>query len=325
MLKQFLNKAQLQALKLTQNEHWQTIVPLYLTNAFIKVDYKRQRIYTPDNDFIDLDWVNPEVIDKPTLILFHGMEGNSQSHYSRRIMYYLQELGWRGVVAHARSCSGELNQTLSCYHAGFTDDIQQVIKTIAAITPHKLFAAGVSLGGNALLKFLGENQQSAQLLSAAVVISTPFDLQETSINIEKGINKYLYQPYFMKTLLQKMQQYAAKFPEFQLRPEVKTIDDFNDQYITQMYHFKNSLDYYRSSSSIKYLKKITTPCLILQAANDPLIPRHTWPQKKDLSTTIHFIGLNHGGHAGFVGNNHNFKKALLKLPKIVVQFCNNFL
>lgn len=312
------------AQKLLSNGHWQTIMPLYLTDILIKVEYTRERLDTPDGDFIDLDWVNRELDNAPTLILFHGMEGNSQSHYAKRILYYLKEIGWRGVVAHARGCSEELNRTLNFYHAGLTTDIDLVVKTLSARCNNRLFAAGVSLGGNALLKYLGEGGNNANLIEAAVVISAPFQLLDCSLNINRGINRYLYQPYFMRTLLVKMKQYATQFPELNLYPNVKTMDDFNNLYITQLYQFRDSVDYYNQSSSIKYLKNIVTPCMIIQAANDPLIPAKTWPHQSDLSNSITFVGLQQGGHVGFIGNNHNFKKAILKLPRIMVQYLNLF-
>ncbi len=323
MLKRILANQRLQSL--SNNGHWQTIWPRYLTNRLLNLDYQRQRIYTPDGDFIDLDWVNPGVIDKPTVILFHGMEGNSQSHYARRIMYHLQTIGWRGCVAHARGCSGELNATLSSYHAGLTSDIQLVVETVKKITPSQLFIVGISLGGNAMLKFLGENNPTSKMVNAACAISVPFDLELTSKHMNNGLSKRLYTPYFMKSLLPKMKSYAEKFPQnFSLHPEVKTMHEFNELYITQMYSFKNAMEYYAQSSSINFLKNITIPTLLIQAINDPMIPISSLPKQKQLSPTIRFVKLNSGGHAGFVSNNRNLKKALLKLPQIMVQYYRNY-
>ena len=122
-----------------------------------------------------------------------------------------------------------------------------------------------------------------------------------------------------------MRKYAEKFPEFKLSPDIKTIHDFNDQYITQMYKFKSALEYYQKSSSKFYLKTITTPTMIIQAANDPMVSPETWPIKSDLSNNVYFAGLKLGGHAGFVSNNHNLKNALLKLPETMVQYYRKFL
>ena len=322
MFSNFMSNKQLKLI--TNNGHWQTIFPIYLTNYLININYQRERIYTPDNDFIDLDWINKDK-SQPTLVLFHGMEGNSQSHYAKRIMLYLESIGWRGVVAHARGCSGELNKTLSSYHAGFTDDIKLVIDHLKKTNPElPLFAAGVSLGGNALLKFLGENNSNASKLTAAIAISVPFNLETTSATFDSGFNKHVYTPYFLNSLLPKMKRYAEKFPEFKLNPNVKTMEDFNQEYITQMFNFKDSLEYYRETSSIYYLKNIHIPTMIIQAENDPMIPPSAWPAKENLSTNIRFIRLASGGHAGFVGKNRNFKKALLKLPEIMLQYYNKF-
>jgi len=318
MLKQFLDKT-----RIIDNSHWQTIMPLILTNQLIKVEYFRQRIYTPDNDFIDLDWINQDITDKPTVILFPGMEGNSDSHYAKRLMYYLKQIGWRGVVAHARGCSGELNQTFSFYHGGYTSDMAFIIDVVKKVTPNKLFACGVSLSGNIILKLLGEASRSIENLSAIIAISVPFDLMAASLKIDSGLNRRLYVPYFLKTLLPKMEKYAQLFPELEIQ-KVSTLDEFNDKYITQMYKFRDAMEYYQKSSSKFFLDKITKPTLIIQSENDPMIPVESWPDKRLLPPNIKMFGLNYGGHAGFVGNDEDLVQALLKLPRIMVKYYNKY-
>jgi predicted alpha/beta-fold hydrolase len=322
MLKKILDSTRIK--RILDNGHWQTIIPLILTNQLIKVEYLRQRVYTPDNDFIDLDWVNPDVVDKPTVILFPGMEGSSDSHYAKRVMYYLKQIGWRGVVAHARGCSGELNLTFNFYHGGFTTDLAFVIETVKKVTPAQLFVTGVSLSGNMLLKLLGENNPAANLLNAAIAISVPFDLMAASLQIDSGLNRRLYVPYFLKSLLPKMKQYAEKYPDLKWQ-KVDSLDEFNDKYITQMYRFKSAIEYYQKSSSKFFIDKIKQPTMIIQSANDPMIPFDSWPDRVQLPDVIKFVGLNYGGHAGFVGNNEDLLAALLKLPKIMVQYYSKHL
>lgn len=301
------------------NRHLSTILPIYLAQA-LEPNYARERIYTPDNDFIDLDWVNMEVTDKPTLILFHGTEGSSKSHYAKRIMCYLEQIGWRGVVPHFRSCSEEINCKPRFYHAGETEDLALIVDTIKARTQNSLFAAGVSLGGNALLKYLGEHVNNS--LDAAIGISVPFDLIECITALDNDIfNRNVYVRHFLSSVIPKMKEYAKKFSNFEYKDKkIETMDEFNNLYICQAFNFKNSQDYYEKASCKPFLKNIQTHTLILQARNDPMIPVSSWPDKKDLSPFIRFVGTRNGGHAGFLSMSKNYKESLLRLPKFMVEF-----
>ncbi len=304
------------------NSHLNTIIPVYLTQN-IEPNYTRERLDTPDGDFIDLDWVNKDVIDKPTLVLFHGTEGSSKSHYARRIMFYLEQIGWRGVVPHYRSCSDEINRKPRFYHAGDIYDLSWVLSQIKARTPKKLFASGVSLGGNMLLKFLGENPDNP--VNAAIAISVPFDLEACTRELDNNlINKHLYVKHFLNSLLPKMQAYAEIFKDafLHLDRKIETLSDFNDTYICKTFNFKDEYEYYEKCSCIKSLKNIVTPTLILQAQNDPMIPVHSWPDKEELSPSIRFVGTKTGGHAGFITLSMDHKKSLLKLPKFMVEYFN---
>ncbi len=308
---------------LLANSHLNTILPIYLTQ--LEPNYIRERIDIPDGDFMDLDWVNPNVIDAPTFVLFHGLEGNSKSHYAKRIMYYLEQFGWRGVVAHFRGCSEEINRLPRAYHAGDTLDLEWVLGEIKIRTPHKLFAAGVSLGGNILLKYLGEKGINQNLLDAAMAISVPFDLAICNEELERGFNKHVYVKHFMDTLLPKMQHYAKHSPKLTYATaKIQTFSEFNDTFISPMFNFKDSDDYCKSTSCRPYLIHITTPTFILQAKNDPMVPLSAWPTKAELSPAIRFVGTKTGGHAGFLSLNRNYKLALLKFPKMLVDYCNQF-
>ncbi|MFN8770975.1 MAG: YheT family hydrolase [Neisseriaceae bacterium] len=304
------------------NSHLNTILPIYLAQN-IDPNYVRERINTPDGDFIDFDWVNKDIVNKPTVILFHGTEGNSKSQYAKRIMHYLAQIGWRGVVPHFRGCSGEINLNLRYYHAGETEDVAWIINTIKQRTTSNLFTIGVSIGGNILLKYLGEAGSLSQV-TAAIALSTPFDLNETAQKLKNGFNKYVYTRSFLNSLLPKMKEYASRFENFNyIDKKVDTLDEFNDLYLCQVTDFKNAKDYYNRTSCKQFLKYITTHTMILQSQDDPMVPICSWPTRAELSTYIKFVGTKTGGHAGFVTLDRNYKTALLKLPKFLVDYFNH--
>ena len=306
------------------NSHLNTILPIYLTQD-IEPDYVRERLNTPDGDFIDLDWVNKYVNDMPTVILFHGTEGSSRSHYAKRIMYYLEQIGWRGVVAHFRGCSEQINLNLRFYHAGDTEDVAWIIERLRERTPCQLYACGVSLGGNMLLKYLGEHSGHI-LIDNAFAISVPFDLVECAEALNNGFNKHVYVKHFLNTLLPKMKEYSKRFEDFKYSDrKIETLDAFNDIYLCQVTNFENTEDYYKKSSCKQFLKNITTPTMILQAKNDPMIPISCWPTRAELSPYIKFVRTKTGGHAGFITMHRNYKEALLKLPKFIVEYFNQSL
>jgi predicted alpha/beta-fold hydrolase len=304
------------------NKHIDTILPIYLTQS-LEPKYSRERIDTPDGDFIDLDWVNKNISTEPTVILFHGFEGSSRSQYVKRVMYYLEEIGWRGVVAHYRGCSGELNRLPTFYHAGQTEDIKFIINEIKIRTDKEIYAVGFSLGGNGLLKYLGENPDSG--LNAAFAMSVPFDLKTCIDSMDQGFNKYVYVKNFLTTLLPKMKEYTAKVENFKhSNRKIDTLREFNDLYICQFFDFKSSEDYYQRSSCIPFLRYIQTPTMILQSENDPLVPVTTWPHKDQLSPFIRFIPSKTGGHVGFIELSNNLKDSLLKLPKFMIEYFTLF-
>lgn len=304
------------------NKHVNTILPIYLTQS-LEPKYVRERIDTPDGDFIDLDWVNKDISEKPTVILFHGFEGSSRSHYAKRIMCYLEQIGWRGVVPHYRGCSEELNRRPTFYHAGQTEDMTFIINEVRLRTNKEVFAIGVSLGGNALLKYLGEHPDNH--LSAAFAISVPFNLDICIGHMDKGFNKYIYVKHFLTTLLPKMKEYASIFDNFNYaNHKVDTLDEFNNTYICQVFDFKNSADYYQQANCVPYLKNIKTPTMILQAENDPMVPTNAWPHKDQLSPNISFIGTKTGGHVGYIELTSNLKDAILKLPTFIMEYFRQF-
>lgn len=317
-----LKELNLKMPNLLANSHINTIFPVYIAQN-LKVRYVRERLHTPDDDFIDCDWVNENVTDKPTVILFHGTEGNSQSHYAKRIMYYLKSIGWRGVVPHFRGCSEEMNKSLKFYSANDTSDMTWIINQIKARTPNALFASGVSLGGNLLLKYLGENSEN-KLIDAAFAISVPFKLDACVNTLDNGFfNRNVYAKYFLSSLLPKIKEKAEAFEQApKVDHKIKSLFDFNNLYISPVYGFKDAQAYHDEASCIDYLIDIKTPALILQAENDPMIPIESWPKREQLSKSIRFVATKTGGHAGFITLTKNYTEGLFRLPKFMVQYFN---
>ena len=267
------------------------------------IRYRRERWDTPDGDFIDLDWVDgPDVA--PVVVLFHGLEGSSKSHYSRYIMTLVRNHHWRGVVVHFRGCSGELNRLPRAYHSGDADEIDWIVmrlKTIAQGSP--LFACGISLGGNALLKWLGR-AQSTDIVRAAVAASAPVDLHASGRSLEKGCNK-IYTRHFLHSLKIKSVKKLQRFPKlFDLSAmlESSTLYEFDNIVTAPLHGFRDTDDYWTKASSKSDLKNITTPTLLINARNDPFFPEQSLPREDEISSHVRLEYPAEGGHVGFIGN-----------------------
>lgn len=282
--------------------HAQTIVPLTRKGPLPR--YRRERIDTPDGDFIDLDWLADPAPDAPLVVLFHGLEGSSGSHYARSLMCALQSLGWRGVVPHFRGCSGEPNRLARAYHSGDTDEIDWILRFVrreAGAAP--LFAAGVSLGGNALLKWLGEREQACgELLAGAAAVCPPLDLSISGAALGRGFNR-IYSMHFLQTLkrkaLEKSERHPGLFDPQAIR-SARSLHDFDDVYTGPMHGFSGVEDYWRRASSRPWLRAIRTPTLVVCAANDPFVPAAALPAQHELSAHVTFECTSAGGHVGFM-------------------------
>lgn len=286
--------------------HLQTIVP-FLRKGALPI-YRRERMETPDGDFIDLDWLDEgrarEDPDAPLLVLFHGLEGSSASHYARSLMRAAGDAGWRGVVAHFRGCSGEPNRLVRAYHSGDADEIDWILRclhTRAGRAP--LHAAGVSLGGNALLKWLGEREAAAtDVLRSAAAICAPLDLTLSGHALARGFNR-IYTHHFLATLIAKADHKHARFPgSFDIRRAraAHTLHAFDDAYTGPVHGFRNADDYWRRASSKPWLGAIRVPTLVLNAANDPFVPPAALPTPEQLARAVTFECTEGGGHVGFI-------------------------
>lgn len=276
-----------------------------------KVNYWRERWDTPDYDFIDLDWVdNPQrelkldqPDDTPLIVLFHGLEGSSNSHYARALMHAVDVHGGRGVVVHFRGCSGELNRLPRAYHSGDSAEIDWILRRFRATRSGPIFVAGVSIGGNVLLKWLGEQGKAARdVITRAAAISVPFDLAATSDTLARGFNR-VYTHHFLaslkaKTLL-KLKRYQALCDARRLRA-ARTLREFDDAVTAPLHGFDDVNDYYARASCKPYLAHIATPTLLINARNDPFLPQRCLPTTDEMSPYVQLQTPAQGGHVGFV-------------------------
>ena len=310
------------------NAHIQTILP-----ALIPVSmpaYQRERWDTPDDDFIDLDWVNKNLLTQPNqrlIILFHGLEGSSKSTYAKTLMNACAKNGFTGVVVHWRSCSGTMNRQAVFYHSGFSGEIDWVLRRFATLYPEAArHAAGVSLGGNALLKWLGEQSEQAQgIIKSAVAICSPHDLKAGSIALANGFNQRVYMRNFLHTLKTKALQKHNEHPhiaiDINLLRRAQNFNDFDNAITAPLHGYRDAEDYWRRASSKPFLKTIAIPTLVLNALNDPFIPAHSLAKAKETSPAVQLEYLEHGGHVGFLYG--RTRPDLNWMPKRVLQFFQN--
>jgi predicted alpha/beta-fold hydrolase len=302
--------------------HLQTIYPFFCARLPRRVSYRRERWDTPDGDFIDLDWLDG-ASNAPLAVLFHGLESDSHSHYAVSIMAGLQQKNWRGVVVHFRGCSGEPNRLARAYHSGDSSEIDWILRRLKTTQPEtRIFAVGVSLGGNALLKYLGEQGTRAEdLLHAAAAISVPLDLAVAGATLDKGFNRVTYTAHFLKSLKHKVGAKVARnlltIDPGKLR-KAHTLHAFDDLYTAPVHGFRDANDYWRLASSLPLLKQIALPTLIINARNDPFMPASVLPGVNQVSTAVTLEYPEQGGHAGFITG--PFPGRLTWLPQQILNF-----
>jgi hypothetical protein len=292
--------------------HLQTIAPTLPSFGRLAYDNsdKRERWEAPDGDFIDVDWFGPE--DAPRLlVLFHGIEGGSQSHYARRIgAFALASGGWRCALPHFRGCSGEPNRKPRAYHAADSDEIDWILARFAG-RHDAVHAVGVSLGGNALLKWLGERgAAAAEVVRRAATVSALIDLTAFGEVIGHGFNRvygwhFLYISPMRRKALQKFARFrrelwALDMWEARVRAAT-TLSGFDDALTAPLHGFRDKLDYWRSASSTGLLRNIRVPTLLLNARNDPFHLAQRLPDTRTFPANVEWDFPEHGGHAGFPG------------------------
>jgi predicted alpha/beta-fold hydrolase len=242
--------------------------------------------------------------DGPVVVLVHGLEGSSDSHYARALLWALSRIGWRGVVPHFRGCSGEANRLPRAYHSGDHQEVGAMLATIrrGVAPPVALYAVGVSLGGSALLNWLGRaGPAAAQTVNSAAAVSAPLDLMAAGVSIGQGVNR-IYTAYFLASLKPKSLAMAERFPGL-LDParirRVRTMREFDDAVTAPLHGFADAADYWTRASSKPWLSAIAIPTLVLNARNDPFIPAASLPSTREVSASVTLEQPLHGGHVGF--------------------------
>ncbi|MGH8708423.1 MAG: YheT family hydrolase [Burkholderiales bacterium] len=275
-----------------------------------RVAWHRERWDAPDGDFIDLDWADGA--GGPLVVLFHGLEGGSSSHYARQVATLALRRGWRCVVPHFRGCSGAANRLPRAYHSGDSAEIDWIVRRLAPD-----FAAGVSLGGNALLKWLGEQGAlAATLVRRAVAVSAPIDLAASGRALDRGLNRRLYAAHFLATLKVKAR---AKIAQHRLAIDAvrvaraRTLHEFDGLVTAPLHGFRDADDYWRRAASGPWLEHIRVPTLVLNARNDPFLPpARLAAAARGAAPDVVLEFPAAGGHAGFPGRGHWLARRILE-------------
>lgn len=284
-----------------RNPHMQTIWPA-LCRRPVNVPLVRERLELPDGDFIDLDWMEGKQKSHLVLIL-HGLEGSIESHYAKGMLQRVAHQGWSGLFMHFRGCSGEPNRLRRFYHSGDTGDISFVVDTLFKRYPDlNLAVIGYSLGGNVLLKWLGETGRDNPI-KAGIAVSVPFELHKAARRIQSGFSKF-YQWYFIRCLRERM---STKFKTKNNDPEdisvlykLNTMIAFDDAITAPFHGFSGVDEYYTTASSRQYLSSIQVPTLIVHAKDDPFMTEDMIPSTDELSPKVTLELSDSGGHVGFV-------------------------
>ncbi|AJE23141.1 hydrolase, alpha/beta fold family [Azotobacter chroococcum NCIMB 8003] len=275
------------------------------------LERRRERLWLADGDFLDLDWHGPDDPRAPLVLVLHGLTGSSRSPYVLGLQQTLAKRGWASAALNWRGCSGEPNRLPRAYHSGASDDLAAAIAHLRRLRPHApLHAVGYSLGGNVLLKHLGESGADCAL-QAAVAVSVPFRLDQCADRIGQGFSR-LYQAHFMRAMRlyveDKQRQFArlgqaehlAALERLGPLQGLRTFWEFDGRITAPLHGFLDAGDYYRRASSRYFLAAIRVPTLIVQAADDPFVFPHSLPPPHELSATIQFELQPGGGHVGFV-------------------------
>ncbi len=287
--------------------HAQTILPARFTRHQ-RIAFRRERWDAPDGDFIDLDWTSHAAAPgTPLVVMFHGLEGDSASHYAQSLMVALRTRGWQGVIPHFRGCSGELNRAPRFYHSGDSAEIRWVLQRlrdqVRRIEPDRpMLAVGISLGGNALLRYLGEDGNAAGFLRAAAAVSAPLDLAAGGAALSSGFNM-IYTRMFLQTLKRKSLSKLEQFPGLFDRDTMLASRDlyaFDNVVTAPLHGFRDTDDYWARAASKPILGEIRIPTLVLNARNDPFLPARHLPGPADVSDHVLLEQPEHGGHVGFM-------------------------
>jgi uncharacterized protein len=274
--------------------------------------YRRERWDTPDGDFIDVDWqadapvaAPPGTANPPLLVLFHGLEGSSASHYAQAFADAARQRAWAFAVPHFRGCSGELNRAPRAYHSGDFEEIGWILQRLRMQHGGPIVAVGVSLGGNALLRWAEEaGDSAAQIARAVCAVSSPIDLAASGAAIGRGFNRQVYTRMFLRSMKPKALRKLAQHPGLFNRERLLAARDlyaFDDVFTAPLHGFKGTDDYWSRGSAKPHLHHIRIPALVLNARNDPFVPARSLPHAAHVGAHVTLWQPAQGGHVGFPG------------------------
>jgi predicted alpha/beta-fold hydrolase len=270
--------------------------------------FRRERWTTPDQDFVDVDWlvdVKAEcaAANRPLLVLFHGLEGSSASHYAEAFADVANAQGWAFAVPHFRGCSGELNLAPRAYHSGDFAEIDWMLRRFKLAHAGPVLAVGISLGGNALMRWAGElGHAASEMVCAVASVCSPLDLGASGKAIGQGLNRQVYTRMFLGSMVPKALQKLAQHPGLFDREALLAVRDlhaFDNIFTAPMHGFKDTDDYWRRASAKPHMTRIAVPALALNARNDPFVPAHSLPRLSDVSQSVTLWQPAQGGHVGF--------------------------
>ena len=283
--------------------------------------FDRARWTTPDADFVDVDWLRDSgSSDSPLLVLFHGLEGSSRSHYAQAFADWARRHGWRFALPHFRGCSGELNRAPRAYHSGDFEEIGWMLGQCRAAHTGPMLAVGVSLGGNALLRWAEEaGETAARTVSAVAAVSSPIDLAAGGHAIGRGFNRQVYTRMFLRSMvpkaLRKLDQHPGLFSRERLLA-ARDLYDFDNVFTAPLHGFRDTDDYWLRGSAQPHLHRIRIPALVLNARNDPFVPASSLPQADAVGAHVSLWQPAQGGHVGFPGG--RLPGHVLTLPERVM-------
>ena len=291
--------------------HAQTIWPAKLSRHAAEPGarpprWRRERWAAPDGDFIDVDHLDEAApANAPLLVLFHGLEGSSHSHYAQAFALWARRAGWLMAVPHFRGCSGELNHGPRAYHSGDFEEIGWVLGRLRLVQGQPVYAVGISLGGNALLRWAEEAGDSAAVTARAVAaVCSPVDLAASGHAIGRGFNRQVYTRMFLQTMRPKALAKLAQHPGLFKRESMlaaRDLYDFDNLFTAPLHGFKNTEDYWARASAKPHLHQIRIPALLLNARNDPFVPAVSLPRPGTVGRHVTLWQPAHGGHVGFPG------------------------
>lgn len=284
------------------NRHLETIIPNTLRKVLLQ-PYQRERLQTPDDDFLDLDWLKQGADD--LVIISHGLEGSSDRSYIKGMAKAFMEQGWDVLAWNCRSCSGEMNKARRMYHHGATDDVETVINHVLAKYYYRRIAmVGFSMGGSLTLKYLGERGEAVpKEVFRAAVFSVPCDLGSSSRSLSSWDNT-IYRRRFMKKLYRKLQAKLLLQPDLPIDlgnfRTIKNFSQFDTCYTAPLHGFKDSDDFYYQASAGRYIPGIKIPTLLVNAQNDPMLPISCFPIEATRNHPHVYLEMpERGGHVGF--------------------------